>query len=160
MSEAGDHPGTSRRWFLAGGAAVVLGSGAGILAGALQDESAAPPPPAPAALLAAVAAERALIADLRATTGGTPAVRRVIVQASADHAAHLAALTRLLGGFRTPTHSPSPPRGTPRRLAELRAAEQRASAAAAANAAQLDGGLAALLASIAACEATHAELLR
>jgi hypothetical protein len=39
-------------------------------------------------------------------------------------------------------------------------AEQRASDAAARRADALSGGIAALLASIAACEATHAELLR
>jgi hypothetical protein len=162
MHEIGDPPHTSRRWFLAGGAAVVLGAGAGVLAAAVQDSSPAPPPAPPDALLAAIAAERVLLADLVATTGGTPPVRRVIVQARADHAAHLAALTRLLAGFRMPSAAPSPapPHGTPRTLAELRGREQQASVVAARNAAALDGGLATVLASIAACEATHAELLR
>jgi hypothetical protein len=165
MDTAGDPRGTSRRWFLAGGAAVLLGASAGVLSDVLQDTANAPPPPAPGALLAAIAAERALIADLDATTGGTPPVRRIIVQARADHAAHLAALVRLRAGFRSSSASPSPSpspsvHGTPRTLAQLRTAEAQASTAAARHAAALDGGLATVLASIAACEASHAELLR
>jgi hypothetical protein len=162
MYESGDPPARSRRWFLAGGAAAVLGGGAGVLAAVVQDSAPKPPAPPPGALLAAIEAERALIADLVATTGGTPPVRRVIVQARADHAAHLAALTRLLAAFRAPavTTSPSPVRGTPRTLVQLRSAEHQASFAAARRAASLDAGLAVLLASIAACEATHAELLQ
>ena len=165
MDKADEPQGTSRRWFLAGGAAVLLGGGAGVLADFLQESSSHPPPPAPRALLAAISAERVLIADLTATTGGTPPVRRIIVRAHADHAAHLAALVQLREAFgpspgsRSPSPSPSL-RGTPRTLAQLRAAEAQASAAAARHAAQLDGGLAALLASISACEASHAELLR
>jgi hypothetical protein len=151
----------SRRWFLAGGAAVLLGAGGGAAAALLRDESPAPPPLAPPELVAAIGAERRLIADLDATTGGTPAVRRVIVAARADHAAHLAALTRLLAGYRrAAAAAPRRVPGTPRTHAQLRRAEQRAAQAAAARAAGLSGGLAALLASISACEATHAELLR
>ena len=119
-----------------------------------------PPPRAPAALLAAAETERALIADLDATTGGAPAVRRVIVAARADHAAHLHALDAILARFR-PTHpARRRHRGTPRSAAQLRSAEQRAGADAARRASEVDAGYAALLASIAACEATHAELLR
>jgi hypothetical protein len=154
---------TSRRWLLAGGAAVLLGGGAGAIAELLpSDTSAALPPLPPAALVAASAAERQLIADLDATTGGSAPARRVIVQARADHAAHLRALTDLLARFRTTPSTPPTPRlcGTPRTLAQLRAAEQEASAAAAQRASTLRGGYAALLASVAACEATHAELLR
>lgn len=161
MHESGDPTGTSRRWFLAGGTAVLLGGGGGVLAAFLRDSSPKPPPPAPAALLSAIAAERTLIADLVATTGGAAAVRRVIVQAHADHVAHLAALTRLRAAFRS-TSAPASPnvRGKPRTLAQLRGAEQHAAMTATRNAAALDGGLAAVLASIAACEASHAELLQ
>src|SRR5690349_11543211 len=73
-------PGTSRRWFLAGGVAVVLGAGAGVLAEVLSEDE----PPAlvapPAALVAAIEAERTLLADLDATTGGGHAVRQAIAQ--------------------------------------------------------------------------------
>jgi hypothetical protein len=142
----------------------VVGAGAGAGAEYLHKRSPTRPPPAPGALTAAAAAERALIADLDATTGGAPEVRRFIVQARADHTAHLAALTALLASYRAPAGSPStsaPARpGTARTLAQLRAAEQRASATAAGHAAALRDAQAALLASISACEAGHAELLR
>lgn len=155
--------GTSRRWFLAGGAAVVLAAGGGVGAGlVLGRHDAAEAEPAPDALVAAVEAERALIADLDATTGGEPAVRQVIAQARADHAAHLRVLRALLADYRQPvaTASSSPaPRGRPRTAVDLRRSEQRASSIAARHAMTLDGPTAALLASIAACEATHAELL-
>src|SRR4051812_39788151 len=82
-------PGTPRRWFLAGGAAVLLGGGAGVAVELSGRSSPAGPTAAPAALIAAVRAERALIADLDATTGGSGPVRSVIRQARADHAAHL-----------------------------------------------------------------------
>lgn len=164
MDEA-QRSGPTRRWLLAGGLAALLGAGGGVAAEVLWPRAApAPLPEPPAALLAAVDAERALIADLDATTGGTPTVRRVIVQARADHAAHLAALHGALGHYRAPgaaAVSPtSPPKGTPRTLAQLRAAEHAASAAAGRRAEQLNGSPAALLASVAACEATHAELFR
>ena len=155
--------GTSRRWFLAGGAAIVLGGGGGAIAELLssQDGAGTPPPPRPPqALLAAATAERALIADLDATTGGTPATRRVIVAARADHAAHLRALEALLSRFRPAPAARRRHRGTPRTSAQLRAAEERAAHAAADRGAEMGGGYAALLASIAACEASHAELLR
>lgn len=150
----------TRRWFLAGGLAVLAGAGTGVGAEYLHASTAAPPTKPPAAMVAAAAAERALIADLDATTGGTPDVRRSIVQIRADHAAHLVALTSVLSRYRAPATSPSPAPGTPRTLAQLRTAEQRASVAAGRRAAALDRSPAALLASIAACEATHAELLR
>jgi hypothetical protein len=154
--------GPSRRWFLAGGAVVLLGGGAGVAADLVHEKhhGAQPPPLPPAALAAAAAAERVLIADLAATTGGSPSVRRVIVQARADHAAHLDALTDLLAFYRAPSVSPSAHPGTARTHDQLRAAEQQASIAAAGHAASLSGAQAALLASIAACEASHAELLR
>jgi hypothetical protein len=111
---------------------------------------------------AAVAAERGLLADLDATSGGAPAVRQVIAQARADHTAHLHALRGVQRSLPKPGHRPAEHAlpGTPRTQAQLRAAETAASAAAAKRAAGLAGAVAALLASIAACEATHAELLR
>src|SRR4051794_27221886 len=152
--------GRSRRWFLAGGVAVVAGAGAGVGAAYFQDRSPEPPPEPPAVLLEAAAAERALIADLAATTGGDPDVRVVVRQARANHQAHLAALDGLLAAYRRPKAPPSPRPGTPRTRAELRAAEAAAAAAAARRADGLNGPRAALLASIAACETTHAELFR
>jgi hypothetical protein len=154
----------SRRWFLAGGGAVLVGAGGGVAAEFAHTGSAARLARPPAALIAAADAERSLIGDLDATTGGSAAVRSVVEQVRADHAAHLAAITDLLTKYRTPAASPSTPsvpvHGTPRTLAQLRSAEQRASASAAARASALDAATATLLACISACEATHAELLR
>jgi hypothetical protein len=153
-------PPTSRRWFLAGGAAVLVGAGAGVAAEFVHDRPPRPRPRAPRMLVAAAAAEQALIADLDATTGGAPPVRAVIAQARANHAAHLAALRDLLSGYRAEAApSTSRPAGTARTLAQLRAAEQRAARGAGARAARLTGAQAALMASIAACESTHAALL-
>ena len=91
-----------------------------------------------------------------------PAVRRLLGQARADHAAHLHALEQLVATYPTPapsaTSTPAPA-GTPRTLVALRSAESAAATASAERARRLTGGPAALLASIAACEATHAELL-
>src|SRR4051812_21135780 len=76
--------GRSRRWFLAGGVAVVAGAGAGVGAAYFQDRSPEPPPEPPAVLLEAAAAERALIADLAATTRGEPDVPGAVEQAPAQ----------------------------------------------------------------------------
>lgn len=158
--------GPSRRWLLVSGAAVAVGGAAGVAAELVQRRVDAPADRPPQELVAALAAERALIADLDATTGGMPAVRRVVRQARANHAAHLQTLRELVAtysGAASESASPSAgtptARGIPRTRAQLRAAEQRASSSAAARAARLDGAHAALLASIAACEATHADLL-
>jgi len=151
--------GVSRRWLLAGGAAVLVGAGAGVGAQFLQKRSPKPLPPVPPPLLAAAAAERALIADLNATTGGSSEVRAVIEQARANHTAHLAALAALLSAYRRPPAGASPRPGRPRTKAQLRIAESAAAQAAADRAGALAGAQATLLASIAACESTHAVLL-
>jgi hypothetical protein len=152
--------GISRRWLLAGGTALLLGGGAGVVTERLRHTEPAAPTTAPAALLAAVRAERALLADLDATTGGSPAVRAVIGQVRADHAAHLAALRGILAGYSSGRAATAKRHGRPRTLAQLHAAEEDAARTAAQHADALTGPAAALLASIAACEATHAELLR
>jgi hypothetical protein len=155
----------TRRWFLGGAVAAVLGAGGGVVAGlAHRSPRSAPPPAPPSVLVAALAAENALVRDLDATTGGDAAVRRIIVSARADHAAHAQALRGLLAAHphaaSTASTSTAPaPRGTARTRAQLRAAEQHAAAQAGARAAAARGEVAALLASIAACEATHVELL-
>jgi hypothetical protein len=150
-----------RRWFLAGGVALLAGAGAGVGADLRRKDPVVRPPlppRPPAALVAAAHAERRLLADLRVTTGGPADVRAVVEQLKADHEAHLAALTALLARYRAPSSTPAAG-GTPRTPAQLRTAEQRAASTAAAHAEALHGPQAALLASIAACEATHAELL-
>lgn len=157
--EPARHP---RRWFLAGAGAAVLAAAGGVGAALLRKEPAPDPDPAPAPLLAAIAAERALLADLDATTGGTPQVRRLLVQVRADHSAHLQALRSLAAAHDLPGAASSSTQaapGTPRSAAQLRAAENRAAATAAGHAAALEDRAATLLASISACEASHAELL-
>jgi len=144
---------------LAGGLAVLAGGGAGVGAAVLRHRPGHRSPPAPPAdLVAAAETERRLIADLVATTGGTADVRFVIEQATANHRAHLAALEGLLAAYATPHVAPSRTPGRPRTKGQLRGAEQSASGAAAARTLQLPGQQAALFASIAACEASHAEL--
>jgi hypothetical protein len=157
----------TRRWFLVSGAAVLVGAGGGVAADLAQHRRRPRPrPAAPAELRAAVAAERALVADLDATTGGSAQVRTLLTQLRADHAAHLTALAGLVATYGSAGSSASasatPPAapGTARSVAQLRAAEQQASTTAAARAGRLTGAHAALLASIAACEASHADLLR
>ncbi|MBN9618356.1 MAG: hypothetical protein J0H43_01260, partial [Actinobacteria bacterium] len=131
-SGAGAPGGITRRWFVAGGVGLVLGAGAGVGAEFWNQRPPTPLPEPPAALVGAAAAERSLLADLVATTGGPPAVRAVLATTQADHTAHLAAIEELLRFYRPPSQPATPPPGTPRTLAELRAAEERASAASAA----------------------------
>lgn len=132
-------------------------------------------------LLAALAAERALIAGIDAA-GSLPGTDgQILRRIRAEHVAHeraLAAAVRAAGGDAYPagaSHSASPgggpgPSGRPRTgtppagghrpgLPALGAAEAAAARAAARRAARLHGRDAALLASISASEATHAELL-
>jgi hypothetical protein len=85
----------------------------------------------------------------------------LVEQLRADHAAHLRALRRLLATYPSAPKTPSSPGpAQPRTLGQLRGVEHQAAVDAAKRASALDGAAAALLASIAACEATHAELLR
>jgi hypothetical protein len=140
---------------------VLVAGGGGVTAGALQRLPVAHREPPPAELVAALAAERSLIAGIDATTGGDASVRTALRLIRADHAAHLDALqaaARAYPGASSST-SPSAPPATALTRAALRDAERAASTRAAAQAASLSGAAATLLASIAACEATHAELL-
>jgi hypothetical protein len=160
---AGASRGISRRGLLLGAAAVVLAGGGGIAVGVLRPVGHEPPTGRPPAdLVAALAAERALIASIDATSGGTAPVRAALHQIKADHVAHRIALQAAVDGYPDPPTGARAGRSRPAvalHVAELRSAEQHASAQAASRAARLSGRDAALLASIAACEACHAELL-
>lgn len=159
----------SRRAVLIGGAAVVLAGGAGVAAGRLTGPGhpTADPRPAPAALLAALRDEESLVTAAEAVLTADPASRRLVSQIRSDHRAHLAALRAALAPYDPPVTrrggtSPSPtptPATPPKNRAGLRAREQQAAAAGARRSARLAGRDAALLASIAACEAGHGELL-
>jgi hypothetical protein len=161
----------SRRAFLfGGGLAVVAGAGAGVGAEYWRDRPATPPPRqhAPAALRAALAAEHGLLAALDASLPTAGPADAALRQVRADHAAHaraLAAAVAQAGGLPPGARAtasgsavasrPQPPRS----VAQLQEAEAGASRRAAERAGSLSGRDAALLASIAACEASHAELL-
>jgi hypothetical protein len=163
--------GVSRRGFVLGAGLAVLGAGGGVAVGLLVDRT---PDhvtvPRPRTLLAAAAAERTLLAQVDAALAGDASLRTVLRQVRADHAAHLAALTaavELATGAAASSGAASGsgsagarvPRPAPSSRDQLRAAEAAAASAGAQRALALTGRDAALLASISACEATHAELL-
>jgi hypothetical protein len=107
-------------------------------------------------LISALARERQLLAGLGAAASGQPS-GAVLDAIASDHRAHIAALAAAIGA------EPETPAVTPSIAAipsaQLRAAEQAAHDSAAAESALLTGAEAVLLASIAACEAGHVELL-
>ncbi len=155
--------GVSRRGLLLGGAVVVAAAGGGVAAGALRPKAKPDRPTGrpPADLVAALDSERLLIAAIDATTGGSSAVRIALRQIRADHVAHRVALQAAVDTY--PDAPASTPPASPGAVAALtvaglRAAEEQASAHAATRATRLTGRQAAVLASIAACESTHAEL--
>lgn len=159
---------TSRRGFLLVAAGAVVAAGGAGTAAALahrDPRDARVAGPSPTVLTTALAAEDSLIATIDAM--GAPAE---LAHLRADHVQHRAAVfAALQQAAGTPSPSVPRPSGAPSgasshgakpTLAELGAAEQAASLAAAVAAEGLDGADAALLASISACEASHAELLR
>ena len=107
------------------------------------------------ALALAAAYDRALVSQPGLTPRLTPL--------AADHRAHAAELVKLIGGKLPSTAAPasasaaSDAAGT---VAELRKLEQTAQKNAAAACKQAPAGRAALVGSIAACRATHAEALK
>ena len=148
----------SRRMLLTGGAAAVAGA-LGVAVGVFRSSEPRGRPVPPSWLLAALAQERSLLDGL----AGVPAdqVRPAVVSViRADHAAHARALEQLVaryGGSAAATSS-GPSFGRVNR-AQLRAAEQVAAGEAGKVAGSLFGANAALLASIAACEAVHGQVL-
>jgi hypothetical protein len=157
----------SRRTVLVSGMLAVLTGAASGIAAAFGWPRHAPvrgPSTAPAALRSALLAEQRLLALTEVLRTQEPTL---VGQVHADHAAHARAIEAAIRQVTriqpragaTPSAVPSgPPPAVTR--AQLRAGEQAASSAAAARARRLDGAAATLLASIAACEAAHAELLR
>lgn len=152
-------PGVTRRGVLLSAAAVVAAGAAGVGAGVLRAVPKEHPQPPPAELVTALAEEQRLLAGIEATTGGDAAVRAALRVIHADHAAHRDALQAAVRSYGGTSPSGPAPTATPLTRDALRAAEQAASGRAAAHAAALTGEQAALLASIAASEASHAELL-
>ena len=110
----------------------------------------APIDPDVALRAAAVARERALIAQYAGARPASPAVAAQLAAVAAEHAQHLIAL-----GVTTASTGPSPFPVPASSLAELVAAERAAAAAHAADALRASRLLAAVLASLAASEASH-----
>jgi len=160
-------PPPSRRGFLVVGglAAVAAGGGAWWALSDHGTKSASPPAALLAQLHDARTAEADLIATLRAALKHAGPHGAVLRQLRSDHVAHAKAIDALIADVLYPSKpgtSPgtvNPPSGRIS-MATLRAGETRAARVATHRAAQLTGQAAVLLASIAACEATHAELLR
>lgn len=155
------HRPVSRRGVLVVGVAALLGAGGGLTAGLLRPlHPQHSRKPAPQDLVDALAAERLLLARVEPKPGQTAALRAVYDVVHADHQAHITALEAALQDYapQRPVPAPVVPHAPTREL--QRAAEAAAATAAARRAARLSGRDAALLASIAACEASHAEVLR
>ncbi|HJQ43693.1 MAG TPA: hypothetical protein VJ831_11455 [Jatrophihabitantaceae bacterium] len=152
----------TRRGILLGATGVVLAAGAGTGAGYLRQLRDEPDTRAPPDLLAALASERALTRQLDAAIRRDRTQRQLLTPIRADHQAHadaIAAAIREVTGRAAPADTGRAARTAPSR-AVLRSAEQTAATRTALRAGRLDGRAATLLASIAACEASHAEVLR
>ncbi|MEP6599583.1 MAG: hypothetical protein ABJB98_09085 [Actinomycetota bacterium] len=127
----------------------------GVLAGARHPLHRRLPKPVagPAWLLDAADRERALLASVDAA-GETNFLLATI---RSDHADHLSTLDAMMAAAPRPTAIAT---GTAAARPDVRQAELDAAAAGANASLELSGAEAALLASISACEASHAELLR
>jgi hypothetical protein len=150
----------------------VLGGLAGtVVGGALagcwpgSNKPATPPPPHP--LTSAVAGTQALVDRYRTTIGGYPDLGARLEPLLANHRAHLDALRNAMG-LPSPSASPSAATASPSAsvaadqagaLAALRTVEQAARTEAATACLAARAEYAPLLGSIAACRATHAEVL-
>ena len=126
--------------------------------GLFDDDPEPPPPPDPLQPVLDEALALAAACDRLATTAPDLASR--VVPLANDHRAHAAELSKLIGA-EIPSSAPSasaPAVGGSR--AELRTAVQAAQRTATAAARLVPAERAALVGSIAACRATHAEVLR
>lgn len=164
-------PAWSRRKVLRGAMlAAVAGTAAPLAAcGLLDDEPDPPPPPDPLAPL--ISGALALAARHDATISEYPELSDRLSPIAAAHRAHAEELARITRtalpsgttGATQPSTSPGagPAAGdVPSALAELRAAEQQGREIAADACGAAPANRAALLGSIAAARATHAEVLR
>jgi hypothetical protein len=165
LDQAAGSSSASRRAFLAVGAVVVAGAAGGGVALGLSGGTPTPArlrPDVRAALIHAELAEMELVAGTRrALRGARGAERARLRLVHHNHLAHLDAIRSAIAEGAYPAEPPRL-RRHPRRLphGDVAAAESRAARVAARRAVQLTGAPSALLASIAACEATHAELFR
>jgi hypothetical protein len=164
LDQASGSSSAGRRAFLAVGALAVAGAAGGGVALGLSGGTTAPAPLQPdvrAALIHAELAEVDLIAGTRQALRDARGAERARLQlVHRDHLAHLDAIRSVVAQAAYPAEPPRlrHPRHAPHR--DPAAAESRAARIAAKRALQLTGAPSTLLASIAACEATHAEVLR
>jgi len=120
--------------------------------------------PAPAELHQVLAGAVTLVSWYQATLLAQPGLADRLGPLLADHSAHVAALLTAAGQPTSPAPSPTAtPSAVPgdeaAALAQLRSAEQAAQAVAVDACVAAPAGYAALLGSIAACRASHAEAL-
>jgi hypothetical protein len=153
-------PVSRRTVLISGVAAVVAGAAGGGTYAAIRPVGRARRPAPPADLVAALSAEADLIAAVDAAIAADGSLRTELTGVRSDHVAHQLVLRAALADYApAPVPSPSSPLATAPTRAALRTGEARAAADAAARASRLTGRVAAVLASVSACEATHAELL-
>lgn len=156
-------PKRTRRAFLAVGGLVVVGAAGGGAALGLSGGTSAPAPLRPemhAVLMRAALDEVDLIAAAaRAMHTARGADRTTLRLVHGNHVAHLAAVRAVIADAAYPARPPRIGSHARRMSGGLAAAEARAARAGARRALQVTGAPSALLASIAACEASHAELL-
>ncbi len=148
----------TRRRVLGATAGVTLSMSALVGCGLLDDEPEPAPPPDPLqpvldeALALAAACDRLALAETDLAARLTPL--------AGDHRAHAAELSRLIGA-EIPSTAPSPVvTAEGGSLADLRAAVRAGQRTATTAARQAPAERAALVGSIAACRATHAEALK
>ena len=167
VTHSGPHRLMSRRaWLGSAGVIAAAAAGGALVALVRPDPVSGHPPGAPDWLPAALAREEQLLDGLDAAIRADPTLRVRLAPLRADHTAHLQVLQDVSSrygptpakskssGSSAPTSVPAPTAVLGVRRAEL--AASRATAAAALTAV---GGNAGLLASIAACEATHVAVL-
>jgi hypothetical protein len=150
----------TRRALLGAGVAVLAGGVGAAVAGIQPTRGRdGEPRDAPVLLEQALAREQTLVAGLEAALSGGLGPPIALQAARNDHLAHAAALRSAIARYAATSPSSAPPSATTPTVVQLRDAEVAAARAAASESAALAGAHAALLASIAASEATHAELL-
>lgn len=151
--------------------ALLLAAAGAALAGCTDGAAPVPAPPAPvdpdvALREAAVARERALLRSYDAVLLALPSLAQRLLPVREEHAAHLDALTGPQpAAGPSPSAAPGapavpPPATAAAALAGLAAAEAQASTAHARDVPAASRGLAGLLASLAASEASHPVVLR
>lgn len=141
----------------------VLAAGLGVTTALAGCEGEPPPPPVPDPLLPVLDEALALAAAYDRAVVAQPGLASRLTPLAEDHRAHAAELARTIGTAAPSAAAPSASASAPATTAtpaELRTAEQAAQKNAVVACQAAPAARAALLGSIAACRATHAEALR